>query len=157
LSFATRILECDWASKPIHVHLGGPLRHPSTLLGGPLLAASRRISLRLAPPGNRWPPLPQPAEKPQKVIEFWILEWTSASNRAVWRAAEKTALAVLPSWRPSLPLAVGCFRRLRWMVEKRISAKCLYSRKCAALVAGRGSGSALSDSNHSASSSSIHW
>jgi hypothetical protein len=27
----------EWASKSLHVHLGGPPRHPFTLLGGPLL------------------------------------------------------------------------------------------------------------------------
>ncbi len=70
------------------------------LLAAPFLAASRRISLRLAA-RQQVAPIAPASPKAAEVIEFCILEWTSASNRAVWRAAEKTALAVLPSWRPS--------------------------------------------------------
>jgi len=33
LPFAS--LSGEWASKRLHVHLGGPLRHPNTFLGGP--------------------------------------------------------------------------------------------------------------------------
>jgi hypothetical protein len=39
--------------KLIHVHLGGPLRHPSTLLGGPLLATIKGPTTRPLPPQPR--------------------------------------------------------------------------------------------------------
>jgi hypothetical protein len=35
-----------------------------------------------------------------------MLKWASKCHKPIWRAAEKTALAVLPSWRPILALAM---------------------------------------------------
>lgn len=44
----------EWAPKFIHVHLGGPLRHPNTFLGGPF--RWHRADFRhVWPPGPKWP------------------------------------------------------------------------------------------------------
>ena len=45
----------------------------------------------------------------------------------------------------------------RWYDAIAALAECLVSQKSARLVAGRGAGSAFSDSNHSANSLSRHW
>jgi hypothetical protein len=45
----------------------------------------------------------------------------------------------------------------RWYDAIAALVECLVSQKSARLVAGRGAGSALSRSNHSASSLSLHW
>ena len=45
----------------------------------------------------------------------------------------------------------------RWNDAIAALAECLVSQKSARLVVGRGAGLALSDSNHSANSLSLHW
>lgn len=54
LPFAVCIFEWGVGIKTIHVHLGGPLRHPNTFLGGPF-RWHRADYRQVWPPGPKWP------------------------------------------------------------------------------------------------------